>query len=217
MEIKDIAGMQKIKARPSRRARSAEKVPKLSVEDRLLAALQRLLKEDKSFGMLSVEQLATEAGLSRGTFYVHFKDKDELVIRLIQYLTDQLVAGLGNWGLGLDWAGEEDVNQAVEGVMRCFYEHRAIVVAIRDTMKGNQEIRRLYEDMIKQISVRAQDSVYRVIKRGDSREGMTRKIGDVLTWLVALMSNDIADRTDDADLEDAIESMQFICIAAIFR
>lgn len=209
--------IQKIKARPSRRARSADKAPKLSVEDRLLAAIQRLLKEDKSFGMLSVEQLATEAGLSRGTFYVHFKDKDELVIRLVQYLTDELVAGLGNWGLGLDWANEEDVKQAVDGVMRCFYEHRAIVVAIRDTMKGNQEIRDLYEGMIMQISVRAQDSVSKVIKRGDAREAMTRKIGNTLTWLVALMSNDIADRASEADLEDAIESMQYICIATIFK
>lgn len=208
---------QKIKARPSRRARSADKAPKLSVEDRLLGAIQRLLDEDKSFGTLSVEQLSNEAGLSRGTFYVHFKDKDELVIRLIEYLTDQLVAGLGNWGLGLDWANEDDVKHAVDGVMRSFYEHRAIIVAIRDTMKGNPEIRELYEQMIREISVRAQDSVSKVIKRGDAREGMTRKIGDALTWIVALFSNDIVDRASEKDLDDAIASLQFICIATIFK
>lgn len=217
MEINSMSVDQKIKPRPSRKLRATTRLPKVSVEDKLLAAIQRLLAENKSFGTLSVEQLASEAGLSRGTFYVHFKDKNDLVVRLVEYLTDQLVTGLGNWGLGLDWASKEDVHQAVEGVVRCFYEHRAIVVAIRDTMSGDPEIRKLYENMIMQISIRAQDSVGRVLIRGDAREGMTRKIGNALTWIVALCSNDIVDRGDEAALQELIESLQFICVATIFK
>lgn len=208
---------QKIKPRPSRKMRAASRQPKASVEDKLLAAIQRLLEENKNFGTLSVEQLSSEAGLSRGTFYFHFKDKNDLVVRLVEYLTDQLVAGLGNWGLGLDWASKEDVNQAVEGVVRCLYEHRAIVVAIRDTMSGDPEIRQLYENMIMQISFRAQESVGKVLARGDAREGMSKNIGNTLTWIVALCSNDIVDRGSEEELEELIKNLQFICVSTIFR
>lgn len=183
----------------------------------MLAAMQRLLAQNRNFGSLSVEELCNEAGMSRGTFYLHFRDKNELVTRLIEYLTGELVRGMGNWGLGLEWADKGDVDQAVSGVVRCFYENRAIVIAIRDTMNGNDEIRQLYDNMIMEISSRAQESVRKVIKRGDARNGVTPGLGNALTWIVSLYSNDLVNSADESAIDEAIKYLQHMCVAAIFK
>lgn len=51
---------------------------KVSIQYALLALLM-----DKDFAKVSVAEIAKKAGINRGTFYLHFKDKDEL-LQLIQ-------------------------------------------------------------------------------------------------------------------------------------
>ena len=208
--------MERITARPSRKARTQEKPGKLSIDQRLLEAMERLLEDNKNFATLSIEQLTKEAGISRGTFYLHFKDKNELVVRLIEHLTGIIVDSIGNWGLEVEWANAADVEVAVDGMMRTLYKHRAIMVAIRDMMVSDANIRELYENMINHVSLRAQKSVASVMRRGEARDGMNTNVGNVLTWIVALYTNDIIDRVDEAGLEDAIRSMKYICVTTIF-
>ena len=49
------------------------------IEARLLAAADKLLGEGESYTEISVERLASEADLSRSTFYVYFEDKGDLL------------------------------------------------------------------------------------------------------------------------------------------
>jgi AcrR family transcriptional regulator len=48
----------------------------------ILDATRRLLAAGTPVANLSVERIAAEAGLARATFYLHFKDKHELITRL---------------------------------------------------------------------------------------------------------------------------------------
>lgn len=61
-----------------RKARSGEKT-KL----KLLAAGARLL-DNVGYRDLNVEEISTEAGLAKGTFYIYFKTKDEFLLDLAQ-------------------------------------------------------------------------------------------------------------------------------------
>jgi AcrR family transcriptional regulator len=49
----------------------------------LLEAMERLLSQGQSFSALTVETLASEAGIARATFYLRFKDKSALVASLL--------------------------------------------------------------------------------------------------------------------------------------
>jgi TetR/AcrR family transcriptional regulator, ethionamide resistance regulator len=53
-----------------------------AAEERTLAAVEEMLREGASFTELSVERIATAASLSRSTFYLYFRDKTELALRL---------------------------------------------------------------------------------------------------------------------------------------
>src|SRR5271154_5732039 len=59
------------------------------LERQLLDATERLMRDGTSFTELSVDRLATEAGMSRASFYIYFEDKGHLLRRIAsQEFTD---------------------------------------------------------------------------------------------------------------------------------
>jgi AcrR family transcriptional regulator len=70
---------------------------KRSTEQQLLTALEQLLKSGEIFTEISVQRIIAEAGVSRATFYFHFRDKSDLLIRLTGNLRTTLL------GLAIKW------------------------------------------------------------------------------------------------------------------
>jgi len=68
-----------------------------AAEADILAALGRLLADGASFTELGVQQIAEEAGIGRSTFYIHFRDKTDLLIRLAEQSTRELFAVAAGW------------------------------------------------------------------------------------------------------------------------
>src|SRR4051812_44749412 len=80
--------------RPDRQQRREQ------MERRLLEATERLMGDGASFTELSVDRLASEAGISRASFYIYFEDKGHLLRRLAtQVFSDLASAGERWWGV----------------------------------------------------------------------------------------------------------------------
>ena len=62
-----------------------------NTQERLLSALVLLL-EERSFEQITIRDLAMRAGVSSGTIYRRFKDKDALLPVLYERLNDDLQA-----------------------------------------------------------------------------------------------------------------------------
>ncbi|MGB8212523.1 MAG: TetR/AcrR family transcriptional regulator [Anaerolineales bacterium] len=60
----------------------------------LRAALMALI-EEKGFDAISVQDITERAGLNRATFYLHYRDKQDLLIRTSEAEFDRLVAEAG--------------------------------------------------------------------------------------------------------------------------
>jgi AcrR family transcriptional regulator len=60
----------------------------------LIAATKRLLRQGTSVANLSVDRIVAEAGMARATYYLHFRDKFELVAGLM----DDVIAWRGQIG-----------------------------------------------------------------------------------------------------------------------
>jgi AcrR family transcriptional regulator len=98
------------------------------VEAQILAATEQLLREGENFTDLGVQRIAAAAGVARSSFYVSFRDKTELLIRLAGSLKQQI------FDLAKDWRptgpdGGLDGLTAVYLAMIAFYHQQAQLLA----------------------------------------------------------------------------------------
>jgi TetR/AcrR family transcriptional regulator, ethionamide resistance regulator len=102
------------------------------IEARVLEATEALLSEGASYTDLSIERIATRAGISRTAFYFYFRDRSELLMRLTEDVAELLYAEGDAW-----WSGEGDgpaeLDSALRKVIALYREHgvrlRAVVEA----------------------------------------------------------------------------------------
>jgi len=63
--------------------------PKETVRDAILDATNRLLARF-GYRKMTVEDIAAEAGIGKGTVYLHFSSKEEVVLSHVDRLVDRL-------------------------------------------------------------------------------------------------------------------------------
>ena len=99
------------------------------IEARVLEATEALLAEGASFTDLTIERIATRAGISRTAFYFYFHDKRQLLMRLTEDVAELLYAEAEAW-----WSGERDgvaqLSDALASVVGMYREHDVLLRAV---------------------------------------------------------------------------------------
>lgn len=209
--------MPRIQPRPTRRTRARNgEQPRLSIEDRLLAAMERLLEKGHRFAALSVEQLTDEAGIARGTFYLHFRDKGELVARLMGQVTEEIIQSTGTWMSNAEDAGRPQIHQALSGMVGIFKKHQAVMAAVNDTAPYDQKVAALYKKMVDEICEQSRRSLRTVKRKGLSRTGATDDVADVMSWMIVLYCARFVGERDGADLDRLARSLGYIGACTAF-
>jgi AcrR family transcriptional regulator len=85
----------------TRRAQNRRAARRDEIREHLLEAVERLVSDGLSFTELSVERLATEAGVSRSTFYVYFDDKAALLTAWLAEVIDEVTEAAQGWWASL--------------------------------------------------------------------------------------------------------------------
>lgn len=111
------------------RRRTAKVGRPTSAEAEILAATQRLLADGANFTELGVRQICTEAGVARSTFYSHFRDKIDLIMRMATTFITPTFDLTSAWDPA---EGLERLEAAFVEVMRIYREHAAVRRAIAE-------------------------------------------------------------------------------------
>jgi len=100
-----------------------------AVEAEVLQATEALLEEGASFASLSIERIATRAGISRTAFYFYFADKRELLMRMAAGVADEVYGEAATW-----WSGKGDgpaqLAEALAKIADLYRAHGPLVCAI---------------------------------------------------------------------------------------
>ena len=153
------------------RRRSRTERPAASAPTRLIEATERLLAAGTPYIELSVEQLCSEAGVARSTFYVHFRDKGELVMRVAERMLAQLSEAAEAW-----WAPRSDREELLAATRRLvdvYATHRAVMVALSETAVYDPELRAVQEAMV--------DRQARAARRADRGRQARRQLSATCT------------------------------------
>jgi TetR/AcrR family transcriptional regulator, ethionamide resistance regulator len=98
------------------------------------------LAETSSFRDLTVDEIAAGAGVSRSAFYLHFRDKHDLLLAVVEEVAGELEQMADRW-----WHGEgppaERVRRAIEGVVAVYSEHAAVLRVATEVSTYDEEVR----------------------------------------------------------------------------
>ena len=98
------------------------------------------LVEDAPFKDVTVDEIARAAGASRPAFYIHFQDKQELLLAAVEEVSAELYDQADRW-----WHGEGDpatlVHVALEGVTGVWAKHASLLRVATEVSTYDEEVR----------------------------------------------------------------------------
>ncbi|HEX3607536.1 MAG TPA: TetR/AcrR family transcriptional regulator [Candidatus Dormibacteraeota bacterium] len=102
------------------------------IDERVLDTATDLLAAGEGYTQLSVERIAAASGVSRSTFYVHFSDKTDLLIRLAERAMGDIFLGANEWWMGDQSGGQEQLREVLLKLVRIWRKHEAVLRAITE-------------------------------------------------------------------------------------
>ena len=198
-------------AQPSRADRRAE------LERRLLFATERLMEEEGlAFTELSVDRLATEAGISRATFYVYFEDKGHLLRLLARQVMDEISGAARQWWQVTDRRDPNDLRAAIRSIVQTYRKHSALMAAVVETASYDPAVAAEFDALIGEI----RDATTQVIewgqKSGAVRPLPTNQVASALTWMVERVCHQMVRSTPADDDELIVEALTQVIWNSIY-
>jgi AcrR family transcriptional regulator len=102
------------------------------VEERVLEATERLLGEGTPYTQLGVSEISTAAGIARSTFYVHFDDKGDLLLRLSRRATEDVRDALHGWWVQREPAATVLLSDGMLRVIDAYRRHAGVLAAVEE-------------------------------------------------------------------------------------
>jgi AcrR family transcriptional regulator len=103
-----------------------------ALEKRILSVIEECLRDGVTYTELSVEQIAQAAGISRSTFYLYFRDKVDVLLRLSGSLKTESYAIAAAWRPTGPDGGVDGLARTYELTLRHYREHAALLAAINE-------------------------------------------------------------------------------------
>ncbi|MGC4792703.1 TetR/AcrR family transcriptional regulator [Micromonospora saelicesensis] len=147
-----------------------------AVEARVLAATERLLKEGIRFTDLGVQRIAAEAGVARSTFYTHFRDKTELLMRLAATMRESSFDRTGEWDPGDPGDPLARLTEVFTDVIRIYRTYAPVLAAVSEVAAYDEAVREYWAAGLEQFVARTVDAL-----RIEQQAGRTPADLDVTT------------------------------------
>ncbi|MGK5739304.1 TetR/AcrR family transcriptional regulator [Micromonospora sp. URMC 103] len=129
------------------RRRTPDPGRRASAEADILAATRRLLINGANYTELGVQQISTEAGVARSTFYSHFRDKTDLLVRLATAMLATSFDIASTWQPS---SGVKGLADAFLRVVEIYREHAAVLRAVAEVASYDATVREFWYEGLTQ-------------------------------------------------------------------
>jgi AcrR family transcriptional regulator len=186
-----------VQARTGERRRAA-------TQDDLLQATKRLLAQGAPLASLSVEKIVAEAGVVRTTFYLHFRDKYELIEQLA---TEQeaWIETIGQGALADPALSRETIRQTVREIVDGWVENHAVLAAIIELAEYDERMRTTWRTIMHSVASVAAGVFAAHWNDAGGAPANPTLVAEVLTWMIERSCHEIAgDPARRDDVADAL-------------
>src|SRR3954468_22473581 len=117
-----------------------------AAEREIVEAAGTLLRE-KPFRELTVDDLMRRTGLSRPSFYVYFRDRHDLVLKVVERIGGELFAMSERWYEGAG-DGPTLIREAIDGVVGVFAANGPVLRALADAAAVDPRVEAAYAELM---------------------------------------------------------------------
>lgn len=165
-----------------RRQNEAVEANAAGAVEKLVEAFERLLSQGESFTTISIERLAQEAGLARATFYLHFRNKGELVNHLMRNVAKELRAAALRSLRKHDNFGRAEFQDFMRSAVELHFRHRSAIRAMVEMSAYDAEVEKSYRTFWQSQSADTRRVLERLNAAGIAHPDAVPEVADLVTW-----------------------------------
>jgi TetR/AcrR family transcriptional regulator, ethionamide resistance regulator len=162
---------------PRRRRRRTPEV----AEREIISAAEALLRE-RPFRELTVDEVMRRTDLSLPSFYVYFRDRHHLVLRVVEHLGAELFEMSDRWMRG-DGNGPDMARQALSGIVGVYAEHGHVMRALADAAADDPEVDEVYGQLVQSFVDATARHIEREIAAGRILPLDAEETAKALVWM----------------------------------
>jgi TetR/AcrR family transcriptional regulator, ethionamide resistance regulator len=195
---------------PSKRRRRSPE----SAEREILDAAEAILRE-RPFRDLTVDEIMARTTLSRPSFYVYFRGRHHLTVRLVEGIGAELLEKSQAWLAG---AGDprREVRTAFEGIGAVYAEHGLVLGAIADAAGHDSDVEATYRGLILRFVDVTAERIADDIKHGHTGALDARETGRALVWMSERYLNESLGRLPQAPVEVVVETLTTVWTRVLY-
>jgi TetR/AcrR family transcriptional regulator, ethionamide resistance regulator len=159
-----------------RRRRTPEAAQREIVE-----AAEELLHE-RPFRELTVDEVMRRTGLSRPSFYVYFRDRHELVLRIVAHLEGELLTVANRWYEQVG-GGPTVLREALEGLVSVYGKHSAVMRALADAATDDRDVEAAYGELIDGFVGVTADHIGLEVDAGEIKRLNAHETAKAMVWM----------------------------------
>jgi len=186
----------------------------LETEREILQAGEQLLRE-APLRDITVQQIMLRTGLKRPAFYAHFRDRHDLLLRLVAHIGDELFQMADRWLAGGERGG--DMRAALEGVVAVYADHGHVLRAVVDAAPADARVESAYRALVLSfIEAVAEHIRSEQAAGGISRALDAQEIARALVWLNERYLTEAFGRGAHEDPSRVIAVLHHIWLATLY-
>jgi AcrR family transcriptional regulator len=182
-------------------------------EREILDAAERLLRE-RPFRDFTVQAVMADTGLKRPAFYVHFRDRHDLALRVVDRIRDELLAVAGRWFEG--GVGATDLRIALDGVAAVYVEHGPVLRALAEAAGSDATVETAYRALVQGFIDATARRVRAEQAAGRAADLDPDETARALVWLNESYLREALGRSPTADPSTVVDVLERIWTATLY-
>ena len=190
-------------------------------ERAILAAARSFLSEHP-FREMKVEDVMARTGLSRPAFYAYFKDRYELVTRLLEGIGGLLFAVDRRWLVGDPGVGRGEsaavLREALGGGAETFRRYGPVLRAISDAASYDERVEEVYRGgLIERLIVAVEARIFRDVAAGITPVGLDpRELARALVFMTERYLIDAYGSPRANNTDAVVQTLQKVWISTLY-
>jgi AcrR family transcriptional regulator len=180
----------------------------------ILDAAEGLLRV-RPFREITVEQVMAATQLKRPAFYVHFRDRHDLVLQVVRKIGDELFEGAKPWLEGSD-DPRQDAREALDGVVAVYLEHGRVLRALSDAAGSDEQVETVYRTLVQTFIDATASRIRREQRRGQVPRLHADETARALVWLVERYLSEALGREPSTDPATVVDVLYRIWVATLY-